>query len=170
MDISVKFIPITEEILIKVKEDLKAVDEELLAHFNTCFFEPYEQIGYTALDNIFLIAELTLEGNAKIKEISTYGSFDQANWQMLYNEPDIAIQPIEFPLKVLLPSLPLEVNGKESFILVLESNNVLWDIAMDLPDHVTNERKFEIMLSANITLEDGTKLTDGVYARQLVKY
>ena len=170
MKISVKFIPITVEILIKVKEELKTVDEELLAHFNSCFFEPYEQIKYEVLDNLFLIAELTLEGNAKIKEITTYGSYDQVGWQMLYNEPDIAIQPVEFPLKVLLPTLPLEVNGKETFILVLESNNVLWDIAMDLPDHVTNERKFEIMLSANITLEDGTKFTDGEYAKQIVKF
>jgi hypothetical protein len=69
--------------------------------------------------------------------------------------------------------LPIEVAGKTTFFVVLESETNLWDCCTDLPNWIWNEQKFEFMLSFEVTTEDGQIYNcndSGQYASQLIEF
>lgn len=169
MKSTTKFTAVTKEQLETLSAQLKGVvSDENLVFFDQ-YVKPYEAFGYNQLDDIFLIAEVTLKGNGTIKSLTPNCCIDQENWSMYYDEPDIQIDPVYIPMKTLVPTLPLEVEGTTTFLVVVEAEGNIWDSCKDLPEWIWNEHKFEFMLSFTLTTEDG-KEHDGVYASKLIKW
>jgi hypothetical protein len=168
-----KFIPVTEPLLKSLQEQLKGeISETEWNDFNE-YVRPYKKLGSEQLDDIFLIAEVTIRYNGTITEIKPHCSIDQEDWPSFWDEPDIAINSIDIPFKMLLPKGPLKIKGSETFTVVLMAEGNIWDSCKDLPDHVWSERSFEFMLSTVITAENGKQCYGNEgdeYANQLIKW
>lgn len=168
-----KFISVTEELLKDLQEQLKGKISETDWNDFKQYVRPYKKLGYDQLDNIFLIAEVTIRYNGTITEIEPHCFIDQEGWTSMWDEPDMQINPIDIPFKILFPQAPLEIKGSETFIVVLMAEGNIWDSCKDLPNHVWNERSFEFMLSTVITAKNGTKCYGNEgdeYANQLIKW
>jgi len=158
MNSTTKLSPVTKEHLKELSTRLAGVlSEDDLSFFDE-YVKPYDNFGSAHLDAVFLIAEVTIEGNGTVKSLSPDCVVDQENWYDYEDEPDIAIDAVYIPLKsVLLPQLPFEVSGTKTFLTVLQAEGNIWDSCKDLPEWIWNDRKFEFMVSFNVITEDGNE-------------
>jgi len=151
-----KFIPVTEELLKELQEQLKGTISEV---------DWKDFCQYVRLYKIKHIGTIT--------KIEPHCFIDQEDWPSFWDEPDIAITSIDIPFKMLLPQAPLEIKGSKTFTVVVMAEGNIWDSCKDLPDHVWDERSFEFMLSTVITAENGKKCYGNEgdeYANQLIKW
>jgi hypothetical protein len=168
-----KFSPITEIQIDQLKSELKGVvSEEDLKNFNE-FVKPYDDFDKSQLDTIFLIAELTIEGQGLIQSLNPSCIVNQENWWNYEDEPDIRIEDVNIPLKILTPQTPFEISGAKTFLVVLLAESNIWDLCKALPEWIWNEHKFEFMLSFTITTAEGNTFYGNVsdeYANKLIEF
>ena len=173
MKIKAEFIPVSQELLDQLATDLKGVLSEVDHNDFVTYVKPYEGFGSQQLDDIFLIAQVTVRGNGQVTELRPDCSVDQDNWWDVEDEPDIRIDPVSIPLKVLTPVVPFEVKGSKTFPVVLMAEGNIWDSCKDLPAWIWEEHKFQFMLMFGLTAGDGkTHHGNGgdEYASQLIEF
>jgi hypothetical protein len=165
------FTRVTKEQLEDLSTQLKGVlSEANLADFNQ-YVKPYDKFGKAQLDDIYLVAEVTIRGRGNVKSLKPHCWIDQEDWIACEDEADIRINPVDIPFKTLVPALPLEILGATTVLVVLEAEGNIWDSCKDLPGWVWSERSFEFMLSFTIVTEDGKEYEELYdYANQLIKF
>ena len=169
MKSKIEFSPFTIEQKEQLNNDLKSVMTESEWDDFVKWVKPYNEFSYNQLDDIYLVVEVTIEGNGVIKKITPDCIVDQENWQNYEDEPDIRIDPVYIPLRLVFPKTPLEIIGSKRFLAVLVSENNICDQCKNLPKWVWDDCKFEIMLRLNITSEDGTEYNGFEFSRQASK-
>ena len=173
MKITTQFAPVTQELLDQLAVDLKGVLSDLDHSEFVTYVKPYDEFGSQQLDDIFLIAQVTITGNGEVVELRPNCTVDQDNWWQFEDEPDIAIDPVYIPFKVLVPQVPIEVKGLVIFPVVLLAEGNIWDSCKDLPSWIWNEGKFLFMLAFGLT--DGKGQTfhgngGDEYASKLIEF
>lgn len=171
MKLITKFSAVTKEQLNELSTQLEPVlSASNLAEFKQ-YVKPYDKFGKDQLDDIFLIAEVTIRGRGKVTSLRPHCWIDQEDWISCEDEPDIRIDSIDIPFKTLVPALPLDVVGAETVLVVIEAEGNIWDSCKDLPAWVWSERRFEFMLTFIVTTEDGQEYEESYdYANQLIKF
>jgi len=173
MKSTTRFASVTKEQIQELSSQLKGhLSEEEPADF-TEYMRPYSEFGYDQLDNIFIIAEVTLEGNGEVISLTPVCNVDQSEWWMYEDEADIRIDPVVIPLTLVTPLMPLNVSGSTTFLAVVKAENNVWDLCKDLPEWIWNEGKFEFMLWFTVTTADGKVYEgnrSGEYANQLIGF
>ena len=173
MKITTKFSALTTEVKNVLNEELKDL---LSADLHEDFVQrvkPYSRFEKDQLDTIFLIVELTIDADVAIKELTPWCWVDQEDWFNYEDEPDIKIDSIDIPVKLISPTIPYTVSKSKSFWVVLQAEGNIWDSCKDLPAWVWDERKFDFMVTFNLVTQNGQKHTGNggdEYARQLIKF
>lgn len=169
MKVTTAFAPVTAELKQQLNEALKSVlsedDHDAFVRQESI----YEKLGYKNLDAIYLFAEVTVEGELEIEELIPRCVVDQEGWSSYYDEPDMEIEPVRIPLKVISPQTPFSVAGKSSFLVVLQAESNLWDSCKDLPSWVWNQRCFDFMLRVSLKTKTG-ELHNGSTAGQIIRW
>lgn len=173
MKVSTKFAPITKENIEKVTDQLKGILSDDDINDIKTYIKPYKEFSHNQLDDIFLIVEVTLQGNGKVMSLAPTCSVDQEDWPSYEDEPDIRIDPVSIPFKTVFPKMPIEVSGTTSFFAVVEAEGNIWDSCKDLPEWIWNEGKFEFALWFKAITEDEKEYEGnsfGDYAQQLITF
>ena len=173
MRIKTQFSPITEAQKQQLNDELKGILSEEDYDFFVKYVKPYDKFGNDQLDNVFLIAEVTLGGHGIIKSLRPDCTVDQEDWPACEDEPDIRIEPVSIPLKLITPKMPLEIKSSKTFLAVLQAEGNIWDSCKDLPRWIWNERRFEFMLLFSLITEKGKRFVGNKhkeYARELIKF
>lgn len=170
MKIKTTFAPVDQEKKEELIKDLQGIlEEDDLEDFKV-YPKPYDTFGYNELDNVILIAEVTIEGTGMIKSIEPNCSVDQVDWPSYEDEEDMSIDPVYIPFKLLSPKTPFEVKGSRTFTVILRAEGNIWDSCKDLPEWIWNEGKFEFMLSMNIDTDKGKFQGYEDYARAVIDF
>lgn len=169
MESTTKFAAVTKEQLQELGTQLEGILTEDNLGFFKQYVKPYDDFGNNQLDNIYLIAELTIEGTGEVQKIEAQCVVDQENSYLYEDEPDLQIDPIYIPFKTLLPSSPFEVSGSKKLLVVLEANGNIWDSCKDLPEWIWDQAKFDFALSFSLTTADGNQHA-GSYDTKLIEF
>lgn len=173
MKVSAQFAPVNKEQIENLATELKGIlSEQELSDF-VKYVRPYEEFGDKQLDDIYLIAQVTIRGNGQVQSLTPDCSVDQSDWHQVEDEPDIRIDPVSIPLKLLTPKTPFDVSGSTTFLAVMEAEGNMWDSCKDLPSWIWDENKFEFMLMFSITDGDGNVIYGNQgdeYANRLIEF
>ncbi|MCI5056308.1 MAG: hypothetical protein MRY83_09375 [Flavobacteriales bacterium] len=173
MKITTKFSALNDELKDRINKDLKDLLSTDLHKDFVKWVKPYAEFGNDQLDDIFLLAEVTIEANTIIQELSPECWVDQENWFNYEDEEDIAIDPIYIPMKLITPKFPIEISGSKSFWVVLQAEGNIWDSCKDLPSWIWDEGKFDFMLTFNAKTADGIEYQANggdEYASELIEF
>lgn len=151
MKVITKFTAISKEQLQQLSNELEGIISEQYHSDFIKYVKPYDEFGKDQLDDIFLIAQVTIRGNGQVQSLTPDCTVDQEDWPQFEDEPDIRIDPVSIPFKLLTPQTPFEVSGSKTFLAVLEAEGNIWDSCKDLPGWIWNEGKFEFMLMFSVT-------------------
>lgn len=156
MKISAKLSSVSKDQLQQLSSDLKGILSDQAQSEFIEYVRPYDEFGAKQLDDIFLIAQVTIRGNGQVQSLTPDCSIDQEDWHQFEDEPDIRIDPVSIPLKLLTPQTPFDLSGSETFQVVMEAEGNIWDSCKSLPAWIWEEGKFEFMLMFSVTDGDGT--------------
>lgn len=133
------------------------------------YVKPYQVFGNNQLDDIFLIVQITINGEGQIENLTPDCTVNQQDWLSYEDEPDMQIDDVSIPLKMLTPKPQFWVSGTKTFFAVLQAQGNIWDSCKDLPEWVWNQRKFEFMLSFSMTV-GGEKIYGTNHASGLISF
>lgn len=170
MNIKTSFAPITAEIKQQLNEEMKGILSAEDYNFFVDYVKPYPKFTSEQLDNIFLIAQVTIEGNGTIEKLTPNCVVDQYGWKNCMDEPDIAIEPVQISFALISPKLPLQIVESSTFWAVIQCDNNIWDCCKDLPSWVWRDRKFEFMLSFDIYSSTNKEEHSATWANAIITF
>lgn len=152
-----KLAAVTKEQLEELYPQLERILSEQDLEFFKKYLKPYQEFGFEQLDDIYIIAEVTIEGEGEVEVLVPRCEVNQDRWWSYEDEPDIMIDPVCIPFEILLPKKPFNVSGTQTFIVVSEAERNILDSCKDLPQHIRNERKFSFLFWFDIVTKNDEK-------------
>lgn len=153
MELHTKFSALTNADIQSLSQDLKGIiSDGEIENFKE-YTSPYERLSYRQLDNIYLVAEVTITGNGQVQNLMPHCTLNQVGWWNYAAEPDMQIDDVIIPFKMLIPQSQFLVSGSHTFLTVLQAEGNIWDSCKDLPQWVWDDGEFEFMLSFSMSVD-----------------